>query len=104
MGAARSLLKTPVEPNPPQFGRGSSRGQPPASNGIKCPGRLAAQGFRRGREDFCAAVRHKSNGIFPAVEKVQGLFRQPEGRPMGAAPFLDGIFADLGCCVWNTNI
>ena len=36
-------------------------------------------------EDFYAAVRRKSNGIFQAVEKVSGLFRQPGAEP-GRAP------------------
>ena len=41
--------KTCAESNPPETGRGSSRGQPPAPNGIKCPGSLAVQGFRQAK-------------------------------------------------------
>ena len=41
--------KTSVEMNLIKLGRGSSRGQPPASNGIKCPGSLAVQGFRQAK-------------------------------------------------------
>src|SRR5699024_4313315 len=41
--------KTCAESNPPEIGRGSSRGRQPASNGIKCPGSLAVQGFRQAK-------------------------------------------------------
>ena len=41
--------KTSVEMNLIKLGRGSSRGQPPASNEIKCPGSLAVQGFRQAK-------------------------------------------------------
>ena len=40
------FLKTYVVWDLPAFGRGSSRGQPPASSGIECPVSLAGQGLR----------------------------------------------------------
>ena len=43
---------------------GEFEGAEPASNGIECPESPAPQGFGERSEDFCAALRHKSNGIF----------------------------------------
>ena len=39
---------------------------------------LLGKAFSERSEDFCTAQRRKSNGIFQAVGKVLGLFRQPE--------------------------
>ena len=35
-----------------EYGRGSSRGQPPASNEIECPGSLAVQDFRHAEREL----------------------------------------------------
>ena len=54
--------------------------------GSNAPEALLCKDSGKRSADFCAAVRRKSNGIFQAVGKVQGLFRQPEaGTPYRSA-------------------
>ena len=50
-------------------------GQPPASNGIKCPGSLAVQGFRQAKRGLLRrAAAAKVTAFLQAVGKVLGLF------------------------------
>ena len=56
------------------LGGGARGGSRPPRMGLNASGALLCKAPGERSEDFCAAVRHKSNGIFQAVEKVQGLF------------------------------
>ena len=48
---------------------------------------LQGKAFSERSEDFSAAQRRESNGIFQAVGKVIGLFRQPERPSQPGRPF-----------------
>src|SRR5699024_1142206 len=77
--------KTSVEMNPLKLGGGARGGSRPPRMGSNASESLLCKDSGKRSEDFCAAVRCKSNGIFQAVEKVSRLFRQPGAEP-GRAP------------------
>ena len=67
--------KTYVEMNPLKFWRGSSRGRQPASSGIECPEcPLYGKAFSERSEDFPAARRRESIGIYQASKKSLDFF------------------------------
>ena len=71
--------------NPLKLGGGARGGSRPPRMGSNALEALPCKDSSERSEDFYAAVRRKSNGIFQAVEKVSGLFRQPGAEP-GRAP------------------
>ncbi|MBS6348741.1 MAG: hypothetical protein KH443_08050, partial [Oscillospiraceae bacterium] len=60
-------------------------GSPPrvGSNALNA---LLGKAFSERSEDFSAVERRESNGIFQAVGKVLGLFRQPGEAASGRPP------------------
>ena len=57
---------------------GELEGAAAASSGIECLNALHGKAFSERSEDFSAAQRRESNGIFTGCRKVLRLFRQPE--------------------------
>ena len=76
-GALTVCGKTCAESNPLETGRGSSRGQRPASNRIKCPGSPAVQAFRRAAHKQSRFAGGRAGSAAPAGEKVCNLFPLP---------------------------
>ena len=68
----------------PSFGGGARGGGSPPRVGSNALNALHGKAFSERSEDCSAAQRRNSNGIFQAVGKVLGLFRQP-GAATGAA-------------------
>ena len=59
-------------------GGGARGGGSPPRVGSNALNALLGKAFSERSEDFSAVERRESNGIFQAVGKVFGLFRQPE--------------------------
>ena len=55
-------------------GGGARAGDSPPRMESNAPEALLCKDSGKRSEDFCAAVRRKSNGIFQAVKKAGGLF------------------------------
>ena len=62
----------------PSIGEGARGGGSPPRVGSNALNALLGKAFSERSEDFSAVERRESNGIFQAVGKVFGLFRQPE--------------------------
>ena len=81
--ASQFVKKTSAEMNLLKLRRGNSRGQPPAPDGIKCPGTPAVQGFRQVKGGLFHRCGRKSNGIFPvyASARISPAIRSPSSAP-----------------------
>ena len=72
----------------PSIGGGARGGGSPPRVGSNALNALLGKAFSERSEDFSAVERRESNGIFQAVGKVLGLFRQPEGARPRSRPLL----------------